>query len=237
LKVLIISDVHSNIHALEAIWSEEKDSDVIYCTGDLVDYGPFPKEVLDWVRAHDVQCTQGNHDRWVVACYRNGKSLLALPAAERAWAHHNAALLDREDIRYLEQLPQALSFELDGVPYGMVHFYQKYEEIVSIHAYVQFCAETFAPLPTEPLSRLIFGHTHRQAVRYLSDEILWLNPGSASYRRRDDPDQSAHYATISDGVISLKRLSYDMEPLRQAVEGVRLMESEMLSAGRYFGIR
>lgn len=231
---MIISDVHSNIYALQAIWNQEKDSDVIYCTGDLVDYGPFPKEVLDWIRVHDVICTQGNHDRWVAACCRSGNTLPNVPAAERTWAHHNADLLDVDDILHLEQLPMAVTFELDGVSYGMTHFYQKYEEIVSLHTYTHFCARTFPLIPSPPLTRLIIGHTHRQAVRYLSDQTLWLNPGSASYRRRDDPDQAAHYVTITGGVISLKRLIYNLEPLRRAVEQVSLKESEMQAARRFF---
>lgn len=49
MKALILSDIHSNIYALEAIWNKERDSDLILCAGDLVDYGPFPQEVLAWV--------------------------------------------------------------------------------------------------------------------------------------------------------------------------------------------
>ena len=52
MKALLIADIHSNICALEAIWNKEQDSDIIYCAGDLVDWGPFPKQVLDWVREH-----------------------------------------------------------------------------------------------------------------------------------------------------------------------------------------
>ncbi len=143
MKALIISDIHSNIHALEAIWSQERDSDLIYCTGDLVDYGPFPKEVLDWVRAHHVICTQGNHDRWVATNYREGNLLPKVPANERAWVNHNASLLDADDILYLEELPLAVSLELDQAHYVMTHLYQNYDEIVSLHAYDKFCAETF----------------------------------------------------------------------------------------------
>ncbi len=40
----------------------------------------------------------------------------------------------------------------------------------------------------------------------------WLNPGSASYRRPDDPDKTAHYATITDGEIRLKQIPYDRKP-------------------------
>ncbi len=101
MKTLIVSDIHSNIYALEAIWKYENDSDIVYCAGDLVDYGPYPKEVLDWVRSHNVHCVQGNHDRWIVTCYRDGKTLEHLPLDERTWAHHNVSLLQEHDIEYL----------------------------------------------------------------------------------------------------------------------------------------
>ena len=88
-------------------------------------------------------------------------------------------------------------------------------------------ADGDAPLP----NRLIFGHTHRQAVRYLSDTELWLNPGSVSYRRPDDPDQTAHYITIVDGVISLRRVAYDLEPVWRAARSVQIKVSEAVSGG------
>lgn len=234
MKALILSDIHSNIYALEAIWAKEKDCDIIYCTGDLVDYGPRPQEVLDWVRDHQVICTKGNHDQFVAYCYRQGHLLETVPIEERAWVHHNAGLLNEADITFLEQLPEAVAFELDGTSYGMTHLYQKYEEIVSLHAFEQFRRRLFAD---GDFPRLILGHTHRQSIRYLSDTLLWLNPGSVSYRRPDDPDQTAHYATITDGVISLRRLAYPLEPLRRQVGLVSLKESEMKAAERFFGPR
>jgi hypothetical protein len=72
---------------------------------------------------------------------------------------------------------------------------------------------------------LIFGHTHRQAIRSLSDSYLWLNPGSVSYRRRDDPDQTAHYATITNGEIALKRLAYDVSTLHRYAQAPDLKRS------------
>lgn len=234
MKALILSDIHSNIYALEAIWAKEKECDIIYCTGDLVDYGPRPKEVLEWVRTHQAICTKGNHDQFVAYCYRQGHLLEAVPMAERAWVHHNASLLTEADITFLEQLPEAVTFELNGISYGMTHLYQAYEEIVSLYAFEQFRHRLFAD---GDFPRLILGHTHRQSIRYLSDKLLWLNPGSVSYRRADDPDQTAHYATITDGSISLHRLAYELEPLHQEVKRVVLKESEMALVERFFGSR
>ncbi len=237
MKILIISDLHSNICALEAIWKQEHDSDAVYCAGDLVDYGPYPKEVLNWVQSHDVHCVQGNHDRWLVNCYRDGNTLECMPLDERTWAYHNVSLLDERDIKYLEQLPATITFESDGVKYGITHLYQEYEEIVSIHAYKEFLEKDAQTGDGTCISKFIFGHTHRQAVRYLSDKLLWLNPGSVSYRRNDDPDQTAHYATITDGTIALKRLAYDIKPLRRYVNQVSLKEAEMNVAKQFFGPR
>ena len=75
-----------------------------------------------------------------------------------------------------------------------------------------------------------------RCVRYLSDDLLWLNPGSVSYRRPDDPDLSTHYVTITDGRISLHRLPYDVTPLQRYVRGVRLRRRETQRARRFFGI-
>jgi putative phosphoesterase len=234
MKALILSDIHSNITALEAIWAQEKDSDLVYCAGDVVDYGPHPCEVIAWLQTHNVHCVQGNHDAWVCLNYRRGQFMDVIPVAERGWVNYNTTLLSEADICYLEQLLPSLTFELDGIIYGLTHLYQDYEEIVSLHVYEQFRQSRFADIP---YTRLIMGHTHRQAVRYLTDDLLWLNPGSVSYRRPDDPDQTAHYATIVDGRISLHRLPYDLTSLYAAVQTVALNPDESQAARRIFGPR
>ena len=231
MKTLILSDIHSNIYALEAILAQEKGSDLIYCAGDLVDYGPNPKEVVNWAQDNQIPCVKGNHDQWVVMNYRDGNFLQSIPADKRAWVHHNASLLTENEIRFLEQLPEAITFECDGVTHGMTHLYQKYDEIVSLHAFHQFCADTFS----KEIDRLIIGHTHRQAVRYLSDLQLWLNPGSVSYRRFGDPDRTAHYIVIVDGNISLRRLEYDVTAVYHTMIQFPLSASENQFAKRNFG--
>jgi hypothetical protein len=56
--------------------------------------------------------------------------------------------------------------------------------------------------------------------------LLWANPGSVSYRRPDDLDQTAHYATIIDGALSLSRISYDHSVLFEITQGLKLSENE-----------
>ncbi len=237
MKTLVLSDIHSNIYALEAIWRKEHDSDRILCAGDLVDYGPFPGEVLAWVRSYAVACVQGNHDAWVALNYRRGNTLDTVPEAERAWVHQNAGLISEDEVCFLEGLPKTLALDLGGITYGMAHMYRDYNEIVSLYAYDQFITDMFDHAAPLDIPRLIMGHTHRQAIRYLADDRFWLNPGSVSYRRDDDPDTAAHYAVIMDGKISLRRLDYDRSPLYSFLQSIRLNEFEMGAARFFFGPR
>ncbi len=226
MKALVLSDIHSNIFALEAIWSKEDDSDIIYCAGDIVDYGPCPKEVINWIREKKVICVQGNHDQDVIKCYRDSEILQHIPVDQRAWRHHNAQMLNEDDICFLEQLPIALDFELDDYHYGITHRYNDYNVINNICEFQMCCDCRFLGHQRRNIERLIFGHTHRRGVHYLSNSLLWMNPGSASYRRRDDPDQSAHYITITNGLISLEQVAYDLEPLYNHILSIKMNQDE-----------
>jgi len=233
MKALILSDVHSNVVALEAIWAREGDADAIYCAGDLVDYGVYPRETLAWMRARNVVCVQGNHDRQVAETFYE-PALWHITGSALQWRHHNARRLTAEDADFLLSLPEAVTFELDGIRYGMTHLYRNYELILSRHAYHSFCEVRF---PDCEIDRLILGHTHRQGIMTLGEREVWLNPGSASYRRQDDPDREAHYIVIEDGVVSLRSVPYDHDAVYTEVMQQRVAIDEMRVAQWFFGPR
>ena len=67
MRFLIISDIHANWDALDAVLSRaEGKYDVILNCGDLVGYGPEPNRVVDWCRATNVAVVRGNHDKAAV---------------------------------------------------------------------------------------------------------------------------------------------------------------------------
>jgi predicted phosphodiesterase len=237
MKALILADPHSNIHALVAVWRTAGGADAIYCAGDLVDYGPFPMETLNWIRSHGVLSIQGNHDHSVIHAYRKVPNLHELPPAETYWRHHNAQRVGEEEIQFLEGLPEVLHFELDGICYAISHAYKNYDVIESPYAFNRHIDEKLSNHFRRPVRRLIFGHTHRQAVHYLDDDVCWINPGSVSYRRPDDPDQTAHYATIEDGVISLRRIEYDLSPVYRETVKHELFPHERQMSDWFFGPR
>jgi predicted phosphodiesterase len=179
-----------------------------------------------------VVCVQGNHDRHVAQTYAE-PDLWQVADGVLQWRHHNARLLTAEDAAFLAALPEALAFELDGVRYGMTHLYQDYQLILSRHAYRAFCAARFGG----GVERLIVGHTHRQAVVMLGERELWLNPGSVSYRRQDDPDQEAHYMVIEDGRILMRSAPYDLGAVYAEAIRHPLSADELRVARWFFGPR
>lgn len=210
MKLLLLSDIHSNMDSLEAILRRENDSDVIYCAGDLVDVGFYPQEVLDCVRANNIISVKGNHDEKVIQAFRSGKHLKDLPPDQLTWPIVNARKLNESSIAYLESLPEQIDFQLGEIAYSMRHLYKGYETIGSYYEFSSFWNDqTQDKYRDVPKKRMIFGHTHRQCVTYVHNDCLWMNPGSVGYNRPDDPSIAAHYITITDGRIDLRSIVHE----------------------------
>lgn len=238
MKLLIVSDLHSNVEGIKAIWEKESDADAIYAAGDFVDYGTDPVAVIDWVRAHNVHCVRGNHDEKLMDVWDRDDFHGKTPDTY-AWVHHNCERLDQEHVNFLKTLPSHLSFEADGIQYLMMHRYGKhYETIESQYHFDQYWAEHYS-LPEIPGAprRMIFGHSHRQTMQIFTDGGLWLNPGSASYRRPDEPSKDAFYAVIQDGRIEFRHTPYNRKPLYDEAVRVRskMMLEEWIVANFFFG--
>ena len=217
MKALIISDIHANITALEAVWAQESDADVIICLGDIVDYGIHPAECCEWLMDKQALVVAGNHDQLVTAAYDRPEDHEVL-----TWRVDNARKLSAQHIAYLKGLPEHLVYHMNGHDYGLSHSYVGYETIQSLEAFTAFAQQRFH----RPVQRMLFGHTHRRGLHYLSDQHVWLNPGSVSYRRPDELGRGADYAVLCDGEISLRRVPYATEHLHRAVQAAAVNDQE-----------
>lgn len=238
MKLLIVSDLHANPQGIRAIWEKEKDADAIYAAGDYSDYGPDPVAAIGWIRDHGVHAVYGNHDKRVIKTYREG-SYHDVPKDRYSWVHYNCQVMGESDVAFLESLPQHICFEADGIAYMIQHQYgPRYEIIESQYHFDKYWAENYTG-PTRPGQerRMIFGHTHRQMIMQFANG-LWLNPGSASYRRPDEPSKDAFYAVIKNGVISLRHTPYDAAPLNAVVEQLKpvMWDAEYHVAHYFFGM-
>ena len=240
MKLLILSDLHSNPVGARAILDREPDVDAIYAAGDYSDYGPDPAGAIGWIREHGVRAVYGNHDHRVLKTWHEG-TYMDVPDGSVCWVHHNCRLLTPGDAAFLESLPRSICFEADGIAYMMQHQYgPRYETIESQYHFDKYWAENYtgSVVPGQP-RRMIFGHTHRQMLVRFGEDALWFNPGSASYRRPDEPSKDAFYAVVADGRIRFGHVPYEKASLNREVERMkpRLRWDEYHVAHYFFGMR
>lgn len=216
MKILVLSDAHANIWALNKILETEKNYDKLVFAGDMVDYGIAPHEVIEALRNNSkATIVYGNHDRYAIEI-RNTEDYSIMPDGSYKWLNHNLAIMTDEEINYLDSLPRQQYFYADGYAYLMQHQYilGKYDCIENRKQFMDFWKEsTPEEMWDAPKKRMIFGHTHRQCIHILDEGMEWINPGSISYRRPDDPDKRAHYMTIEEGNIKMKQVEYNRKPL------------------------
>ena len=87
VKVALISDVHSNIVALDAVLGDIDDvaAERIVCAGDIVGYYPHPNETIERFRSRNIQSILGNHDRAVIRINPVGMNKMAADALTQEW--------------------------------------------------------------------------------------------------------------------------------------------------------
>lgn len=203
MKIIIISDIHGNIAALDAI--NEK-ADLVLCLGDVVNYGPYPKECIERVKNLTDKIVRGNHDNAVGKGMDCGCSAKYKEISDAGKVFTNNILNMSEKI-FLSNLPIILNVEINGnifllshaSPGGDMYKYIRPEtsdkdlklEINDIEADVVF-----------------IGHTHLPMIREV-DGIKIVNPGSIGQPRDGIPMVS--YAVWEDGKVEIKRVTYNID--------------------------
>jgi putative phosphoesterase len=202
MKLLILSDIHGNWPALEAVLQAEPRYDAVAFCGDVVDYGPFPVECLRWVAENADYAVRGNHDNALafdLDCRCMG-SFRAYSLATRAW---HRPLISEADRTFLGELPTLQWFEWQGRHFRMAHATPQGDlfEYLAMDQWgerVQDLADDF----------VLLGHTHIQGERRFDTTIV-VNPGSVGLAR--DVGGEACYAVYDGEQLELKRIPYDVD--------------------------
>jgi len=203
----VISDIHANRVALDAVLEDMPDVDALVCAGDVVGYNPWPVECVDALRDRDVPTVMGNHDRAVVT----GTGFAGNRMADDGVEHAREAL-DDDRHEWLAGLPdQRLVFE-DRLK--LVH---GHPEDPNRYTYPDLFSEDL--LDGEDV--LVMGHTHVQAHETYDDGVV-LNPGSVGQPRDRDP--RAAYAIVDFDTLAVDehRVEYDVDRVVDAVEATGL---------------
>lgn len=218
MKLVIISDVHANLAALEAVLAAEARYDRLLCLGDTVDYGPDPAECLSRLRGLDPVWVRGNHDHAVGSGVECGCSE-AFQDLSRASRRFTRAVLSQEDLAFLRVLPVTASFAVTR-PTGPYRFHLTHAApddslygYVSPDGDVERWQEAMNSVPPGT-DAVLTGHTHRP-YRYRHPRpqpqatLEVVNPGSVGQPRDGNP--RAAYAVWEEGRFELRRVAYDVE--------------------------
>jgi putative phosphoesterase len=216
VKILIISDIHGNYHALDCVMKNVR-FDVLLCCGDTAVGFPFPEQCINVVKENCTHICSGNGD-YIISHDQRASDYIGTRYAHLARdldqaTELTAGLISKDSMNYLRELPRECRFVLDDISFYMNHTGPR----MSLHHYLDL------NIPYPELDKyyqdieadVIFtGHTHIPYVKKIRDKIL-VNPGSVGEPRDGDPRASFATFDTCTGQLELGRLEYGISETRQ----------------------
>ena len=231
MRALILSDIHANLEALNAVIDDANNRggfDMLWCLGDLVGYGPDPSACLGMVRRYALLAVAGNHDYAAV-----GKmSVEEFNYAAKAAAHWTTSQLSEDEAEFLSGLPLVANSD----PFTLVHGSLR----DPLEEYLLDQDSAMATLELLSSRFLLVGHSHfpflcqenkgsPEFVSFTEDEIVplteerWIiNPGCVGQPRDRDPRSS--YAIFDERQMTIQRhrVEYDIEGTQNKMRQAQL---------------
>ncbi|MDX2035354.1 MAG: metallophosphoesterase family protein [Isosphaeraceae bacterium] len=229
MRILVVSDIHANRHALEAI---REPHDLCICLGDLVDYGPDPLPCVRWAMEHARYAVRGNHDHGVAqgvdVVGEHGYKFLTRVTRPLMWG-----ALGPDERRWLLQLPLTTRFVAGGKRFLLVHGTPR----DPLDEYLMKDPRGWeSRLRGIDADFVCVGHSHMQFSLTIGGTTV-VNPGSVGQPRDGDP--RAAYAVIEDGRVRLERVAYPIERTLESYEAIdelpdraKRLYREVLTHGR-----
>jgi predicted phosphodiesterase len=223
VRFLILSDIHANRYALEAVLAAAEGLyEQIVCCGDLVGYNPHPAQVVEWARANCDAIVRGNHDKVVAGI----EDLEWFNEVAQVAAHWTILQLEEAQLAYLRELPQG--------PVKLDRFHIWHGSPADEDEYVTAPREAAPAFAHFDLPLAFFGHTHlqggffskhgrvgslsrvrvneREHVIELEPETLYMiNPGSVGQPRDGDPRAAYALFDSEQKFVTLCRAEYPVE--------------------------
>jgi diadenosine tetraphosphatase ApaH/serine/threonine PP2A family protein phosphatase len=231
--VAVVSDIHSNLHALEAVLAavDAEAPDELWCLGDLVGYGPRPNECCAALAERTDVCLAGNHDLGVLGTI----DLAEFGGEAGIAARWTREVLEPEARKFLERL------EPEGAAHGVALYHGSAWDPVWEYVLSDEAALATLELAGSPL--VLVGHSHvaLRVVQSGDGEVdgglaaagtevelggvqALLNPGSVGQPRDGDPRAAFLLLDLDARRASFRRVEYDIERTQQEMREAGLPE-------------
>lgn len=236
MRYLIVSDIHSNLEAFQAVLEDAPPDLPVWCLGDVVGYGPNPNECIELLKTLDHECIVGNHD-WAVMNKVDLDDFNPDAQLSVRWTQEQLA---PENLAYLENLPLSLvrsEFTLvHGSPREPVWEYILYPPTAHLNfAYfaTPYCLVGHTHVPVifrfqSENGSCVAEQLSEQGPQPLGEGRLIINPGSVGQPR--DGDARASYAILDTEASTLEyhRVQYDVKKIQNLMEKANLPQRNVL---------
>lgn len=195
MRYLILSDIHANLPAFQAVINDAPVCDKIIFLGDIANFGPNPCECVDLLRELGAVCIMGNHDEIIAHNARNANP----------WDCWAAELLSESQKKWMQQF--APSIQVDASFFALHGIYTVDYDILpnTPDSKIEFAFSDH--LPTDA-SAILFGHYHYQIDRFINGVSYHCVRPVGHHR---DHDIRASYSVFENGKLTNYRVEYDIE--------------------------
>lgn len=244
MRSLIISDVHANLAALEAVLKTEESWDEIICLGDTIVAGPYPNEVLDILREHRGIFVQGNHDidvsrdldalapkgaakQMIANVKRYRRKLMALMrpqqlTPDQAWYLWTCQQISEPNRAFLASFVQTATAERGPFNIRLIHGVVPDEWGYGSRIWPDSPDGLFERL-AERYSEdiIVFGNSHVQFQKEIAGKTF-INVGSVGQPRLGKP--LAAHAVLKEQGFDLRSVPYDTEATAKGMDRIGLTD-------------
>lgn len=232
MRIIIISDIHANMLALESVMKKIRihRPDVVVCLGDLVGYGPHPNEVLEYMRSSDITCTLGGADERLAYDFaRDKRPRVGVADKTLDWTR---TVVEEANLAYLRDLPLQARV---NTPFGRLRFFHASME--STQRTVHFAKD---PIPEKEFRRhrakiIAHGKTHVPQIRKGPFGVV-VNPGSVGLSLNGEPGADYALLDISEDKVdvTMDKVEYDFAAVAFEIAGWELpaVVGEAVQQGR-----
>jgi len=204
----IISDIHANMYGMKRVLEELRDTEIIFCAGDIIGYYPFVNEVFDLLLNYNIISIKGNHDCYVLETLHVDE-----PKRKGYCLDYTQKVISKDNYMILKELPESFSTVIDDLKIMMFHGspWKYFEE------YIYPDYQYFDGFQRIDADIIILGHTHYPLIKEINGKFI-INPGSCGQPRDYDPRVSCAILDTRTRKIEIRRCEY---PVHKVIEKVK----------------
>ncbi|GAA0103854.1 metallophosphoesterase family protein [Paraclostridium sordellii] len=228
MRIATISDIHSNLYALNEVLAdiEKRNVDMVVCTGDLVGYATRPNEVIETLRKNKVLTIMGNYDEAIgnfkIICGCDYPDPKDAEKASLSMKFTSEETTD-ENKAYLRNLPKEAVISFNNKTIRFVHGSTRF-----INEYLkENSKEVDEVMNNIDEDILVCGHTHIPYVKSYGEKLL-VNAGSVGKSKTGSPNANYVIIDIIDSIVEVEIIEvfYDFEKVAKEIEENKILPND-----------